>query len=75
MTDSYFKVWLVHHASWQDESPSTGHEMSYLLWNLRFHHRIHKNLSLDCILLDPVDTLLSCFIKIHFNIILQFVPQ
>jgi hypothetical protein len=48
----------------------------HILCNTKVHHRVHKSPPLIPVLsqIDPVHTAPSCFSKIHFNIILLYIP-
>lgn len=53
---------------------SAPKEMPSILYNLLFHHRVHKSSLLVLILrnINPVHTLLPYFFKIRFNTIVSF---
>jgi hypothetical protein len=61
---------------WGPKSPSARQEIARILWiqkvHLRFHHRKPLVLILNQIKLVHA---LSCFLKVHFNIILTFTPR
>jgi hypothetical protein len=57
---------------WEACSFSAAHEINSIIWNLKVHYCIHTSLPLVPILrlMNPVQTLLSYFFDIHFNIII-----
>jgi hypothetical protein len=55
-------------------SHSTSQETALLLWNQKVHYCVHKSQPLVHIL-NPVNTLVSHFLNIHFNIILPSSPR
>ena len=73
---TYLLTYLLH----RPESSLTGfaanQEIPRILWNPKFHHRIHKCPPPVHILsqLDPVHTSTSHLLKIHLNIIVPSTP-
>jgi hypothetical protein len=63
--------------SWETNSCSASQEIPRLLWNLKVHYRVHKNPSLVPILsqMNPVHNLIFIYFKIHFHIVVSFVPR
>ena len=61
--------------SW--EATSFSQATSHIFWNLTVHYRIHKSLLPAPIpsQVNPVHALLSCLLKIYFNINLPFTPM
>ena len=62
--------------SWEANRFSASWEYPNILWNPKVHYHIHKCPLPVPILsqLDPVQTPLSLFLKIHLNIILSSMP-
>ena len=62
--------------SWEANRFSASQEIPRILWNPNVHHSIHKcPLPVPINELDPVHTLTSHFLKIHFNIIFPSTPE
>ena len=63
-------------ASWGAARFSAGQEISRILWTQKVHYRSLKCPPAVPILrqLDPVHTLTSHFLEIHFNIIIPYTP-
>jgi hypothetical protein len=63
---------MEHNPSWEADSRSRRQKIPRLLWNQKFHCRIHKRLTLVIVLsqLKPLHTYTSYLYKIHFNIII-----
>ena len=62
--------------SWDANRFSPSQEIPCILWNLKFHHRIHKCPPPVPVLthIDLVHALTSHFLKMHLNIILPSMP-
>jgi hypothetical protein len=65
---------MEHSPSLEAKSHSVSQEITHLLWNPKFHYRVHKNQPLDPVLsqVKSVHSLQPYFSKIHSNIILPF---
>jgi hypothetical protein len=59
--------------SWEVNSPSANEEITHLLWDLKIHYIFHKISPVVTILnqMNPVHTLISCFIKISFSAVVR----
>ena len=76
---TYFLLtyWLAHSMeqspSWEANRFSASQEIPHILWNQKVHYRNYKRQPTVPILsqLDPIHTLKSYFLKIHFNIIIS----
>jgi hypothetical protein len=55
--------------SWEAPNWATTQQLPSILWNMKVHYRVHKNLPLVPILsqLDPVHTIPSYLYKMYFN--------
>jgi hypothetical protein len=62
--------------SWEANRFEAGQEIPHILWNRKFHHRIHKCSPPVSILSQPnsVHTPTSHFLKIHLHIIFPSMP-
>jgi hypothetical protein len=58
-------------SSWAGNGQSAAQEFPEILWNLKVHNGVNKNPPLvpNPSQINPVDTSLSYFCKIHFNIV------
>jgi hypothetical protein len=65
-------VCWFHNASTHLHLKQYKREITGVLWHPKVHYRVHRGPLVVPILsqMNPFDTLLSCFSKIHFNIIL-----
>lgn len=68
---------MEHSPSSKPESHSGGQKIPSLLWNLKVHYHIHKNLPLKSIMnqLNSVHTLTPYFFKLHSNTIFPSFPK
>ena len=68
---------MQHNPAWYANRSSVSREIPQIVWNLKAHYCIHKNLPLVPMLsyMNLVHTIRSYFCNIGFNIILQFTPK
>ena len=57
--------------------PSLSRNPPHFCWNMNVHYHVHSSPGTALILsqFNPVHTLPYCFLKVHFNIILPFMPK
>jgi len=62
--------------SWEANRFSASQEIPRILWNQKVHYHVHRCPPPVRILnhIDPIHALKAHFLKIHLNIILQFMP-
>ena len=68
---------FIHLAVAKDESSSTRHDISRILWNPKVHYHFHNSPPLVPILrqMNPAHTLTSYFLEHHSNIILALTSE
>ena len=76
-----YLIYSLELRSWEANSSSAAQEIRGILWNPKVHYRIQKSPLLVPVWkhINPVHTnstspLPSCFLEIHFNIILPSAP-
>jgi hypothetical protein len=67
----------MEQSSWVANSHSASQEIARILWKPKVHVRVQNSLSLVPILsqMHPFRTFPSCFLNVHFNIILSPTPS
>jgi hypothetical protein len=64
---------MEQNPSWEANEPFANQEKLEILWNPKVHYALQNSLILVPVhsQINPLHTVLSCFSKIHFNIIIS----